>query len=86
MTPDSIRDRRAALDARFPEWTPRTTAQFLDVAAAEFADRPLILGDERNYTYREIAEIQGSTLPAVRSRIARARQAFRDAYETKESS
>jgi RNA polymerase sigma-70 factor (ECF subfamily) len=46
----------------------------------------LLLHSLEGYTYREIAEIQGSTLPAVRSRIARARQAFRDAYETKESS
>lgn len=46
----------------------------------------LLLHALEGYTYREIAEIQGSTLPAVRSRIARARQAFRDAYETKESS
>jgi len=46
----------------------------------------LLLHALEGYTYREIAEIQGSTLPAVRSRIARARQAFRDAYETKEQS
>lgn len=45
----------------------------------------LLLHALEGYTYREIAEIQGATLPAVRSRIARARQAFRDAYETKES-
>lgn len=46
----------------------------------------LLLHALEGYTYREIAEIQGCTMPAVRSRIARARQAFRDAYETKESS
>jgi fatty-acyl-CoA synthase len=56
MTPQSISERRAALDTRYPSWTPRTTAQFLDVAAGEFADRPLVFGDTRDYTYREIAD------------------------------
>lgn len=45
----------------------------------------LLLHALEGYTYREIAEIQGSTLPAVRSRITRARVAFRAAYETKEA-
>lgn len=45
----------------------------------------LLLHALEGYSYREIAEIQGSTLPAVRSRIARARVAFRAAYETKEA-
>jgi len=45
----------------------------------------LLLHALEGYTYREIAEIQGSTLPAVRSRIARARAAFKTAYETKET-
>ena len=46
----------------------------------------LLLHALEGYTYKEIAEIQGCTMPAVRSRIARARNAFRVAYETKESS
>lgn len=56
VSQQSISRRREALDARFPSWTPRTTAQFLDVAAAEFADRPLVLTDAHDYTYREIAD------------------------------
>ena len=44
----------------------------------------LLLHALEGYSYREIAEIQGSTLAAVRSRIARARVAFKAAYETKE--
>lgn len=47
--------RRAALEARYPVWTPRTTAQQLDVTAAEFPDRPAILGD-RTHTYRELRD------------------------------
>jgi RNA polymerase sigma-70 factor, ECF subfamily len=46
----------------------------------------LLLHALEGYSYKEIAEIQGCTMPAVRSRIARARNAFRLAYETKESS
>jgi RNA polymerase sigma-70 factor (ECF subfamily) len=46
----------------------------------------LLLHALEGYSYREIAEIQGSTLPAVRSRIARARLAFKAGYATKESS
>ena len=46
----------------------------------------LLLHALEGYTYREIAEIQGSTLTAVRSRIARARVTFKAAYATKEPS
>ncbi|HEU5288473.1 MAG TPA: RNA polymerase sigma factor [Candidatus Limnocylindria bacterium] len=45
----------------------------------------LLLHALEGYSYKEIAEIQGSTLPAVRSRIARARVAFKMAYETKDT-
>ena len=44
----------------------------------------LLLHSLEGYSYREIADIQGATLPAVRSRIARARVAFKAAYATKE--
>ncbi len=42
----------------------------------------LLLHAIEGYSYREIAEIQGCSLTAVRSRIARARAAFKDAYAT----
>src|SRR5580704_1874116 len=48
--------RRAALEARHPVWVPRTTAQQLDVAAAEFAERPLILTDDHVYSYAEVRD------------------------------
>ncbi len=41
----------------------------------------LLLHALEGYSYKEIAEIQGTTLTAVRSRIARARAAFKDRYE-----
>ena len=43
----------------------------------------LLLHAVEGYSYKEIAEIQSCTLTAVRSRIARAREAFRKGYATK---
>ncbi len=43
----------------------------------------LVLHAVEGYSYKEIAEIQGATLTAVRSRIARARAAFQKMYATK---
>ena len=40
----------------------------------------LLLHALEGYSYKEIAEIQGCTLTAVRSRIARARAAFKETY------
>lgn len=40
----------------------------------------LLLHALEGYSYKEIAEIQGCSLTAVRSRIARARAAFKQAY------
>lgn len=49
-----VLERRAALEARHPTWVPRTTAQLLDDAAAEFPDRPLVLTDERAFSYADV--------------------------------
>lgn len=43
----------------------------------------LLLHAVEGYSYQEIAEIQGVTMTAVRSRIARARAVFRREYATK---
>jgi RNA polymerase sigma-70 factor (ECF subfamily) len=40
----------------------------------------LLLHALEGYSYKEIAEIQGVSMTAVRSRIARARSAFKDRY------
>jgi RNA polymerase sigma-70 factor (ECF subfamily) len=42
----------------------------------------LLLHALEGYSYKEIAEIQGCSLTAVRSRIARARSAFKEGYAT----
>jgi RNA polymerase sigma-70 factor (ECF subfamily) len=41
----------------------------------------LLLHALEGYSYKEIADIQGVSMTAVRSRIARARQGFRKGYE-----
>lgn len=46
--------RRRQLEARYPEWRPRTLGGFLHACAAEFADRPLVLTDDRTVTYAEV--------------------------------
>ena len=43
----------------------------------------LLLHAVEGYSYAEIAEIQGCSMTAVRSRIARARSGFRERYEAK---
>lgn len=54
MTGSTTR-RRAALEARFPVWTPRTLDAFLDSCAATHPDRPLVITDDREITYAETA-------------------------------
>lgn len=41
----------------------------------------LLLHALEGYSYKEIAEIQGVSMTAIRSRIARARAAFREGYD-----
>lgn len=43
----------------------------------------LLLHALEGYSYKEIADIQGCTLTAVRSRIARARAAFKETYSAR---
>jgi RNA polymerase sigma-70 factor, ECF subfamily len=45
----------------------------------------LLLHSLEGYSYKEIAEIQGCSVTAVRSRLSRARKAFRDRYATTEA-
>ncbi len=46
--------RRALLDARYPAWVPMTVAQSLDASARQFADRPLVITDQRSFSYCDI--------------------------------
>jgi fatty-acyl-CoA synthase len=51
----TIEQRRAELRRRFPVWTPMALHERLDGCAAEFADRPLVITDERTVSYAEAA-------------------------------
>ncbi len=51
-----VTERQEALEKRHPTWVPRRLDEQLDVAAAEFGDRPYVVTDDRTWTYREIAD------------------------------
>ncbi|GAB2972230.1 class I adenylate-forming enzyme family protein [Nocardioides montaniterrae] len=52
----TIAARRAALEQRFATWLPRTLDSWLDVCAEQYADRELVVTDDRTLTYAEVAE------------------------------
>ncbi len=52
----SVAERRRALESAHPSWRPTTLAHALDAAARRYPERPLILTDERAYTYTEVRE------------------------------
>ena len=43
-----------ALRQRFPVWQPRTLDQLFDAIAAEFAQRPCLITDQRSWSYAEL--------------------------------
>jgi fatty-acyl-CoA synthase len=49
-------ERRQALEDRHSVWRPMTLAQSLDRAAARFPERPLIVTDQRQYSYRQVQD------------------------------
>ena len=96
---DHIRKRRRVTWVRMTDVTrtpdePGTAGHEGDVGEREHVQATLrklppenamalLLHAVEGYSYNEIAEIQGCTMTAVRSRIARAREAFRREYATK---
>lgn len=46
--------RRQLLEARYPVWKPMTISQALDAATVEFGTRPLVITDQRSYSYQDI--------------------------------
>ena len=51
----SAAQRRVELAANYPEWHLGTISGHLDNAARHHGDRPLVIGDSREYSYTEIA-------------------------------
>ena len=49
-------ERRRLLESTFPVWGAATIAQRFDQAAARHPERPLIIVDERRYSYREVID------------------------------
>lgn len=49
-------DRQEALSARFTPWVALTLHGALDLAAARFGARPLLITDEQTWTYSEMVE------------------------------
>jgi fatty-acyl-CoA synthase len=49
-------ERRRQLEARFPRWEPKTLSQALDASVEVYGDQPLVITDERTYSYRDIQE------------------------------
>lgn len=48
---------RADLERQWGPWTPRTTAQLLDHVARTHAYRPMVVTNERTYSYSDIAQL-----------------------------
>ena len=56
MTPAAdIEARRELLRRRFPLWRPRTLSDWLDDCAQRHAGRPMVLTDDRELSYADIA-------------------------------
>jgi fatty-acyl-CoA synthase len=55
MLPSTI-ERRRLLESRFPVWKPATIARHFDTAAARYPERPLIIVDQRSYSYRDVID------------------------------
>lgn len=51
----SAAQRRADLAANHPDWHIRTISAQLDQAVRHYPDRPLVIGDSREYSYTQIA-------------------------------
>lgn len=51
----SIEARRESLRERFPVWLPRTLAEWLDLCAERYGDRPLVLTDDTRLSYADVA-------------------------------
>lgn len=52
----AVADRQAALSRRFSPWAGQTLHGVLDGAVSLFGGRPLVIADQRIWTYRELAE------------------------------
>lgn len=52
--PTTLAERRRRLEQQFPEWIERSLGDWLTFCASTYADRPLVITDDRTTTYAEI--------------------------------
>jgi len=52
----TIYERRELLRGRFRQWRPCTLDQWLEICAAEYADRDFVVTERLTYSYREVAD------------------------------
>ncbi|MDB5699815.1 MAG: Long-chain-fatty-acid--CoA ligase [Sphingomonadales bacterium] len=53
MVATHVEERRAAIEARHPQWTPTTLDRYFESAAASFGDRPLVITDDGQTSYSD---------------------------------
>jgi len=46
--------RRKTIQTLYPKWEPKTLSQSLDSAVKRYGNRPLVITDDKHYTYQEI--------------------------------
>ncbi|MGH3437576.1 MAG: AMP-binding protein [Sciscionella sp.] len=54
---EELDSRRSALDARHGPWQPVTVSGALDRVAAEYPDRPFVIGEHAVFSYRELTDL-----------------------------
>lgn len=50
----TIEERRKELEAEYPDWLPRTVDQLFARGVEKYADRPLVITDDRTLSYRDV--------------------------------
>ena len=50
----TVSDRQQALLKLYPAWNPITLHEMLDLTASRFPNRPLVMTDEKTWSYQEI--------------------------------
>ena len=56
MPQHQVTDRREALQRRFRDWRGWSVAELLDTVSEDHPDRPLVITDDRTYSYRDMQE------------------------------
>ena len=63
----SVADRREALERRFPHWRGWTVAGLLDSVTEAHPDRPLVITEDRTWSYRDMHEWSARLAEGLRS-------------------